>query len=115
MPAWPPFCLVLSLMIQRNNVSEVARSGREPGAGYLGMGTSSSLGRTLVALALGEPYIHRGPTELFVKWKNLEEAESPFDLHAPPPTPRATPLQPSCDLVVTFPWRNSLRPLKQLP
>lgn len=80
------------------------------------MGISSSQGRTLVAaLALGEPYIHRGRTELFIKWKSLEEAESSFDLHAPPPTPRATPQQPSCDLVVTFPWRNSLRPLKQLP
>lgn len=48
-----------------------------------------------MALALGKPYIHRGLTEFFVKWKGLEEAESPLWPACPTPIPRATPLQPS--------------------
>lgn len=62
-----------------------------------------------MALALGEPCMHRGPTEFFVKGKSLEEAESPYGLHTPPPppTPTAAPLQPSCDLVVTFPLTSN--------
>lgn len=78
------------------------------------MGTWSFLGRILVALALGEPCIHRDLAEFFVKLKSLEEEESPCGLHAPSPNPRATPLQPSCDLVVTFLLISSLKSLKQL-
>lgn len=74
----------------------------------------SFLGRTLVAVALGEPAPTEGLTEFFVKQKSLEEAESSCGLYAPSPNPRATPLQPSCDLAVTFPLIKPLKSPKQL-